>query len=74
MWVPDYDDKPTFLCNDKPNILISDFIQTILKISLKAKPVNQVKYANIIEFLDAYVTNIQNDHDKFKEKVGPSDI
>ena len=47
---PDYDNKPIFLWNDKPNKLIDEFIQTILKISLKAKSINQIKYANIIEF------------------------
>jgi hypothetical protein len=28
--VPDYDDKPISLCNDKPDVLIHEFIQTIL--------------------------------------------
>jgi len=71
--VPDYDDKPIFLCSDKPSKLINKFIQTILKISLKAKSINQAKYANIIEFLDAYVNNIQNDYDRFKTKNGSID-
>ena len=29
--VPDYDDKPIFLCNDKPEELIKDFVQMIHK-------------------------------------------
>jgi hypothetical protein len=69
--VPDYDDKPIFLCNNKPHKLIDQFIKTILRISLKAKSINQIKYAGIIEFLDAYVNNIQNDCDRFKERNGP---
>ena len=69
--VPDYDEKPIFLCHEKPRKLINNFIQSILKISLKAKSINQIKYANIIEFLDAYVNNIQSDYDRFIEKNGP---
>jgi hypothetical protein len=68
--VPEYDVKPTFLCNDKPYKLIDEFITTILNISLKAESINKIKYANIIEFLDAYVNNIQNDLDRFKERNG----
>jgi hypothetical protein len=71
--VPDYDNKPIFICSNKPRKLISEFIQTILQISLKAKSINQVKYANIIEFLDAYVNNIQNDFERFKAKNGSVD-
>ena len=33
--VPDYDNKPIFLCNNKPDKLFHEFIETILKISLK---------------------------------------
>ncbi len=33
-----------------------------------------MKYAGITEFLDAYVTNIQNDLDRIKEQNGPSNI
>ncbi len=66
--VPDYDDKPIFLCNDKPDVLIHDSIRTILKISFKAKSINEIKYKGIITFLEAYVNNIQNDCDRFKER------
>jgi hypothetical protein len=72
--VPDYDDKPIFLCNNKPHKLIDQFIKTILKISLKAKSIDQIKYAGIIEFFYAYVNNIQNDLDRFKERNGPTNI
>ncbi len=41
--VPDYDDKPLFLCNDKPEKLIHECIKTILNIYLKAKSNNQIK-------------------------------
>ncbi len=34
--VPDYDNKPIFSCNNKPDKLIHEFIETILKISLKS--------------------------------------
>ncbi len=44
------------------------FPQTISNISLKAKSYNYKKYANIVEFLDAYVNNNKNDIDKFKKK------
>ena len=71
--VPDYDSKPIFLCNNKPAKLINNFIETILEISLKAKSLNQNKYANIIEFLDAYVTNVQSDYDRFKDNNGPAE-
>ncbi len=60
-----------FLCNNKPHKFIDQFIKTILKISLKAKSINQIKYAGIIEFLDAHVTNIQNDLDRLKKRNGP---
>ena len=66
--VPDYDNKPIFLCNDKPAELINEFIKTILNISLKAKSINEIKYNNIIVFLDAYVNNIQKDYERFIEK------
>ena len=39
---------------------------------MKAKSINQIKYASIIEFLDAYVNNIQNDYERFKERNGPT--
>jgi hypothetical protein len=54
--------------------LIKNFVKTILKISLKAKSLNENKYNHIIKFLDAYVYNNQNDLDKFKERNGPSNI
>ena len=41
---------------------------------MKAKSINQIKYASIIEFLDAYVNNIQNDYERFKERNGPTNI
>ncbi len=55
-------------------MFIHEFIQTILKISLKAKSINEIKYNGIITFLDAYVNNIQNYCDRFKERNGPSNI
>ncbi len=67
--MPDYGDKPIFLCNDKPDVLIHEFIQTILKISIKAKSINENKYNGIITFLDSYVNNIQKECDRFKERI-----
>jgi hypothetical protein len=72
--VPEYDDKPIFICDSSPKKLIKYFVKTILKISLKAKSINENKYNNIIELSDAYVNNNQNDLDKFKERNGPSNI
>jgi hypothetical protein len=46
--VPEYDDKPIFLCNSEPRKLIKQFVQTILKISLKARSINEKKYDHII--------------------------
>ena len=60
--------------DSNPKILIKKIVKTILKISLKAKSINENKYNNIIEFLDAYVNNNQKDLDKFKERNGPSNI
>ena len=57
-----------------PKKLIKNFVKTILKISLKAKSINENKYDHSIKFLDAYVNNNQNDLNKFKEKNGLSDI
>jgi hypothetical protein len=71
--VPEYDIKPIFICEKKPTKLIDKFVKTILKISLKAESINKNKYAKIIEFIDAYVNNSQNDLDKFKLKDGPTD-
>jgi hypothetical protein len=48
--VPDYDNKPIILCNNKPDKLIDEFIQTNLKMPLKAVFINKIKYANMIEF------------------------
>jgi hypothetical protein len=56
--VPDYDDKPTFLCNDKSDILIHELIQNVLKVALNAKSINEIKHNLIITFLDAYVKTI----------------
>jgi hypothetical protein len=39
--VPEYDDKPIFICDSNPKKLIKYFVQTILKISLKAKSINE---------------------------------
>jgi len=72
--VPEYDNKPIFICDSNPKKLIKYFVQNILKISLKAKSINENKYSHIIKFLDAYVNNNQNDLDKFKERNGPSNI
>ena len=72
--VPDYDSKPIFLCNDKPDELINEFIKTFLNLSLKAKSINEIKYNIIIVFQDAYVNNIQKDYERFIEKNGPSNI
>ena len=72
--VSDYDNKPIFLCNDKPRKLIKQFVQTILKISLKAKFINKNAYSNIIEFLAAYVNNTQKDYEKFIEINGATNI
>jgi hypothetical protein len=41
--------------------------KTILKISFKAKSINQIKYNNIFMFLDAYVNNIQKAYERFIE-------
>ena len=46
----------------------------LYKLFLKAKSINETKYKGIITFLDAYVNNIQNDCDRFKERNGPSNI
>ena len=57
--VPEYDNKPIFICDSNLKKLIKNFVKTILKISLKAKSINENKYNNIIEFLDAYVNIIK---------------
>ncbi len=50
--MPEYNDEPILIC-------VETFVQTILSISLKAKSINQNKYAYIVEFLDAYVNDNQ---------------
>ena len=50
--VPDFDNKPIFLCNDKPDKLISEFVKTICNISMKALKINERKYKDIIEDLE----------------------
>jgi hypothetical protein len=65
--VPEYDNKPIFICDSEPKKLIKNFVKTILKISLKAKSINENKYSHIIKFLDAHVNNNQ-------EINGPSNI
>ncbi len=72
--VPEYDDKPIFICGREPKKIIKNFVKNILKISLKAKSINENKYSQIITFLDAYVDNNQNDLDKFQERNEPSNI
>jgi hypothetical protein len=72
--VPEYDDKPIFICDSNPKKLIRNFVETILKISLKAKSINENKYNHDFKILDVYVNNNQNDLDKFKERNGPSNI
>ncbi len=47
--VPEYDNKPIFICDSNPKKLIKNFVKTILKISLKAKSINENKYNHIIE-------------------------
>jgi hypothetical protein len=72
--VPEYDDKPIFICDSNPKKLTKYCVQTILKISLKAKSINENKYNHINNFLDAYINNNRNDLDKFKERNGSSNI
>ena len=50
-------------------VLIKNFVKTILKISLKAKSINENKYNHIIKLLDAYVNNNQNDLDNLKKEM-----
>ena len=66
--VPGYNDKPIFICNNNPEHLIDDFVKTIYEISLKSKSINEVKYKDIIEFLEAYLKNTQDRMDEFIEK------
>ncbi len=47
---------------------IKHVVQTILNISLKQKSIHNDKYSNIIEFLDAYVDNNQEDLETRKKK------
>jgi hypothetical protein len=47
--VPEYDDKPIFICDSEPKKLIKNFVKTILKKSLKAKSINENKYSQIIK-------------------------
>ncbi len=71
--VPEYDKKPIlFVILNKKIIwtICSRFSSNIIK----AKSIYSIKYSNIIELLDAYVKNIQEDLDKLKERNGPSDI
>jgi hypothetical protein len=60
--VPEYDDKPIFICDSNPKKLNKPFVQTILKISLRAKPNYDKKYNHIIKFLEAYVNYNQNEN------------
>ena len=46
--VPNFDTKPIFICNNKPRKLISEFIRTILKISLIAQYLNNKKSIRIL--------------------------
>ncbi len=48
--VPEYDNKPIFICDSNPKTLIKYFVQNILKISLKTKKINENKYSHIIKF------------------------
>ena len=68
-----YDNKPILfvIVNKKINWTIWSRFS---KISLKAKSIYKIKDSNIIESLDAYVNNIQEDLDKLNERNGPSDI
>jgi hypothetical protein len=50
--------------------VIINFSQNITK----SKSINENKYNRIINVLDAYVNNTQNDLDKFKERNRPSNI
>jgi hypothetical protein len=41
--VPEYDNKPVFICDSENKKLIKNFVKTILKISLKAKSITENK-------------------------------
>ncbi len=41
--VPEFDNKSIFICDSNPKKLNKNFVQTILKISLKAKSINENK-------------------------------
>jgi len=45
-------DQAHFICNEKPEVLIDDFIKYIHNISLKAEELNKIRYKKIIKFLE----------------------
>ncbi len=49
--VPDYDDKPILLCNYKPDILINEFMQTSLQISLKLNLYIKLNIMVLLQYL-----------------------
>ena len=58
--IPGYD-KAYFICNEKPEVLIDDFVKYIYEISLKAEELNKIRYRKIIKFLEH-----QNDYEDEK--------
>ena len=67
--VPGYE-NPIFICNDNTEQLIDNFVNTIHEISLKAETINKQNYFHIIQFLDAYVENVQSKSDSFVNTKG----
>ncbi len=49
--IPGYD-TAYFTCNEKPEILIDDFVKWIYKNSLKAEELNKIKYRKNFKFLE----------------------
>ena len=52
-------DQAYFICDEKPEILIDDFIKYVHNISLKAEELNKIRYKKIIKFLEK-----RNNHDE----------
>ena len=66
--VPGYENKPIFLCSDKPEVLIDEFVKSIYNISQEALKINQRKFNDLINDLNLNEADAESLYEKYLKR------
>ena len=66
--VPGYENKPIFLCSDKPEVLIDEFVKLIYNISQEALKINQRKFNDLINDLNLNEADAESLYEKYLKR------